>query len=204
MEWIALDKDALDVLLTVIQILTLIALIIYVKKTWDMAVSTEKSAKISEKTLIEMRDIRNDETAPYIVAYFELEDHSLHLIVENIGKGLAKNVKIEFDPKLECNGHDISETPLIKDGIPSMPPNYKIKTYFDTTVRYLKSGLPLSYNVKISYYGGLINTERTTEFVLDLTYIKGIHFVKRNRMHDLVKEIEDMKKVQIKILEKIK
>lgn len=70
-------KDWLDVLLAMIQILTLIALGIYVKKTWDMAVS-------AEETLQEMKDTRDQETSPYIVAYFEVSRYELYLVIENV------------------------------------------------------------------------------------------------------------------------
>ncbi|MDO9044815.1 MAG: hypothetical protein Q7U35_05845 [Methanobacteriaceae archaeon] len=56
-------KDLIDIILVGVQIATLIALITYVKKTWDMAVSTEKSAKVSEKTLDEIKETRDQEVA---------------------------------------------------------------------------------------------------------------------------------------------
>lgn len=197
------SKDLLDIILVIIQIFTLIALLIYVKKTWDMAVATENSAKTSEKTLKEMKESRDDENAPYIVCYFELEDHTIHFVVENVGKGLAQNIKMEFTPKLRCSGYDINDISMIKDGIPYMPPNYKIKTFFDTSPRYLSSELPLHYDAKISYYGGITGKKRITKYTLDLNYIKGIHFLSRNKMHDLVKEVKEIRKVQEKIKGKL-
>lgn len=124
-------KDLIDIILVGVQIATLVALIIYVKKTWDMAVSTEKSAKVSEKTLEEMKETRDQEAAPYVVAYFDFKDHEIDLVVENVGKGLARDIKIEFEPKLQnSDGEGINDLSLIKDGIGSIPPNYKIKTFF--------------------------------------------------------------------------
>lgn len=202
MDLIAPNKDGLDIILMSIQILTLIALIIYVKKTWDMAVSTEKSAKTSEKTLQEMKETRDQEIAPYIVSYFEFKDHDLYLVVENVGKGLAKDVKFEFNPELQTD-YDISNTPLIRDGLPSMPPKYKVKTFFNDIPTYLNSELPLKYDVKITYNGGLNEEIRSMEYTLDLGFIEKIEFIDENKMHNLVNEIKEMRKTHEKILQKL-
>jgi hypothetical protein len=203
MDVISPTTSWLDIILAIVQIFTLIALIIYVKKTWDMAVATEVSAKSSESTLQEMKETRDQEIAPYIVCYFEMKGHHIYLNIENVGKGLAKDIKFEFSPKIRSVGYDVSETPLIKNGIPSMPPNYKIQTFFDSSPRYLNSELPLTYNVKIIFYGGLGNKKRISEQIIDLEYIKGIHFISENRMHDLVKEVEKIRKVQEDILKNL-
>lgn len=148
------------------------------------------------------RSASKRESAPYIVCYFEPKDHFIYLIIENVGKGLAKDIKLDFNPKLQCH-YEISDTPLIRDGIPSMPPNFKIRTYFSDSPTYLNSGLPLSYNVKITYKGTLDTEIKSTEHIVDLNFIKGIHFVGQNTMHDLVNEIKEIRKIHQKILDKI-
>jgi MFS superfamily sulfate permease-like transporter len=140
--------DIINTILQGVQIATLIALIIYVKKTWDMAVSTEKSAKVSERTLDEIKKTRDQEIAPYVVVYFDFKDHEMYLIVENIGKGLARDFKVEFKPKLQnTRGNEINNISMIRDGIASIPPKYKIKTFFDMSFSYFDNELPL--NIKL-------------------------------------------------------
>ena len=123
-------KDWIDLILAGVQIFTLIALVIYVKKTWDMADSTEKSVN-------EMKEARDQESAPYVLVYFDFCDHEMYLVVENAGKGLAKDVSFDFEPSLvNSRGTKISELSLLKDGIGSIPPKYQIRHFFDMSPSY--------------------------------------------------------------------
>ncbi|ADZ09367.1 hypothetical protein Metbo_1122 [Methanobacterium lacus] len=195
---LAADKDIMDIIIAIIQMITLIFLIIYVWKTYDMAVSTEKSAKVSQLTLQEMKETRDQEIAPYVVAYFEFENRIINLIVENVGKGLAKDVKIKFDPKLISSiGHDINEIAFIKEGIGSMPPKYKIKTFFDSTIGYYGiKNFPNKYNAKITYYGGLEESKRTTEHILDIGAYFNVLSSEEKGFNEVVKELEKISKAQ--------
>ncbi len=196
----------LNNILAGVQILTLIALIIYVVKTWQMASATKNYAKTTEKTLDEMKETRVQESAPYVVVYFDFIGHEIYLVVENVGKGLAKDVKIEFRPELENTGQGkkINDTPMIKDGIGSIPPNYKIRHFFDMSFAYYEKKLPLEYKVKISYNGGLTNIEKTTENVLDLAFHQKISFLGKKGMNELVKEIETLNKNNANINENLR
>jgi len=49
-----MGKEIVDIILAIVQIGTLIALIIYVIKTWQMASASKKSAEISEEILKEI------------------------------------------------------------------------------------------------------------------------------------------------------
>ncbi|AIS30988.1 hypothetical protein [Methanobacterium formicicum] len=196
---LASDKDIIDIILAIIQIFTLIFLIIYVWKTYDMAVSTEKSAEVSKLTLQEMKETRDQEIAPYVVAYFEFENQTINLVIENVGKGLAKNVKIEFDPKLVNSfpDHDINDVAFIKEGIGSMPPNYKIETFFDSAIDYYgNEEFPSKYNAKITYYGGLNETKRITKYILDIGSHYNILFSTKKGFNEVVKELERISKAQ--------
>lgn len=133
-----------NMVLAIANIATLIAIIIYVIKTSEMAKATREYAKISKETLEEMRDTRDQTTAPYIVCYFEFKQNSMYLVVKNIGKGLAENVKIELDPSLiNFRGENLSETSIFRHGISSMPPGYEIKTFVDLPFKYFEKKLPL-------------------------------------------------------------
>jgi hypothetical protein len=176
-----MDELLLNKLLLITQIATLIALIVYVIKTWHIASATKESAEASKLVLEEMRESRDQETAPYVVAYFdELPNtQNIFLIVKNIGKSIALNVKLEFDPSLEnvSSQHKVSNIAFIKDGISSMPPGYEIKTFFDNAAGYFSKNLPLIYKVKISYIGGVKSTERFYEQIMDLSALKGLIYL---------------------------
>ena len=159
-----------------VQIATLIALIIYVIDTRRMASASRKSAEIAEKTLLEMKEQRDAEIAPYVVAY--LDDQGpingiLSLVIKNTGKTVAKNVKIIFDPPLQTRYPDLLERVLPPDGILSIPPDYEIRTTLDSFVTYKKSGT-MAFTVTVTYLGGMDNKLREDKYHLDLTLFRGI------------------------------
>lgn len=189
---------------SIVQTISLIFLIIYVIKTWQMASSTRKAAEATELSVQEMREIRDEETAPHIVIYFELpQEKVVYLVVNNIGKGTATNIKLDFDPPLQTAGQmpAISETPMIRDGIASMPPGYKLRTLLGSSFEYFGDDkLPLRYSVTVSYFGGLRADQRVVKQVLDLSMHKNLMYIRQKGIHELTKEVEGLVKGQNKII----
>ena len=58
--------------------------------------------------------------------YFEIDAHRRYLVLENVGKSIAEEVKIKFEPELKnSKGEKYNELKKIS----YLPPNYKIKTF---------------------------------------------------------------------------
>ena len=201
-----MEKEIIAITLAIVQIATLIALIIYVIKTWQIASASKKSTEVSEGILKEMKESRDQEVAPYVVAYFDIPYGMplIYLIVRNAGKSVAKDVKLEFQPPLKnSNGEAINNIPFIKDGIGSIPPEYEIKTFFDTAISYFgKKELPLTYTAKVSYSGGLWPATRNEEQIMDLSAFKSV-YINMKGMHELVKEVEMLVKYNNEIKKKL-
>jgi hypothetical protein len=164
------------------QLLSLIALVIYVVKTWQMANATRNSAETSTATLKQMQDVRDAETAPNVVAFFDVdrEKDFLYLIVKNIGRSIAKSVKLQFRPPLRNTEEtDLSTSPLVMNGFGDIPPNHEIKILFDRATLYMNAGFatdgayPLTYYINVSYASAAKPERRNVEFVADLTFYKG-------------------------------
>lgn len=191
-----MDPNTLNTILVAVQVLTLIALVIYVIKTWEMASATKQAAEVSRQTLEEMKESRDQEVAPYVVVHFELPfgKRWIYLVVKNIGKSIAEDIRVEFTPPLRnTEGEKISNLAMIQHGIPSLPPNAEVRTFFDTTLEYFKHAeLPLAYDVKVSYAGGINATKRISDQVIDLSAHKGRIWVDEKGMHELVREVHDL------------
>lgn len=154
-----------------------------------VAIGTLALALNSRNTLWEMKATRDIETSPYIVAYFDVPHGEVwaDLVIKNIGRGVARNVRMEFDPELtNTENHNLMGLPMIRDGIPMMPPDYEIRTTFDFTQRYFNAGLPMRYNVRLTYTGGVDNAPRENECVADLSPFQHLTHIVRHDMHDLV------------------
>lgn len=194
-----IDPLTQQMILFFVQIASLIFLIIYVVKTWEMASATRKAAEATEKSVLEMRETRDQETAPFVVAYFDFqaEPGLIYLVVKNIGRTVATQVRLTFTPELYFGDDNylLKEAGFLKNGIESMPPNYEIRTLIDSSSRYFGNNeLPLKYNVEITYYGGIESKQRITIQQLDLSANKGILYTHSKTMNDLVIQVEKLVK----------
>jgi hypothetical protein len=182
---------------SIIGTFSLIFLIIYVIKTWQIASSTKKSTEISERILKEMAAAREQEAAPYVVAFFELENESNNLptvffTIKNEGKTAAKNVKLDFDPPLPTLAYspaprNLNNLNMVKDGIPVMPPGFKIKTTFGFYTSLAGKGM--SYRLKISFYG-LHNEPEFVEYILDLSPFSDLLYDSPSGMPQLIEQVK--------------
>lgn len=201
-----LDLATQQIILFFVQVASLLFLIIYVAKTWEMASATRKAAEATEKSVVEMRETRDQETAPFVIVYFDVrtEGGLIYLVVKNIGRTVATRVKLSFTPELRCsrNDHLLGEVGFIKNGIESMPPNYEIRTLVDSSPAYFrKEELPLKYDVETTYYGGVESKKRVTNQLLDLSAYKGVSYVRNKNIGNLVEEVEKLSKETRKINE---
>jgi hypothetical protein len=192
-----INKEVLDIVLPITQILILATLIVYLIKTWRIASSTQAAAEVFALSLQVMKEARDQEIAPYVVVYFDIPygDRIIYLVVKNIGKSTARDIRIQLKPKLLSNsGEDIDELPIIKNGIASLSPNHEIKMFVESTTTFFfgRSDRPLTYEATVSFYGGLKETQRVSEQVLDLTADKRLDKIAHRGRHDLVSEVEQI------------
>jgi hypothetical protein len=153
------------IITTVVQVATLIVVIIYTIYTARMTSAARASAEAANNTIKEMKEARDQENAPYIVVYFDIPQNK-HLIYL-----------------------------VIKNGIPSLPPNYEISTLFDGVInRFGNAIFPMTYMVEVSYTGGLVKDRRTSIQTLDLSMFYGLMKVNEKGQDELVKAVEDIAK----------
>jgi hypothetical protein len=175
----------------------LIALIRYVRKTSEIAESSEattaalkkttaaslKAVELSRQVLVEMKETRSLLTAPLVVASFEREDDKqidgLFFILENVGKGVARDVRYSFSPELW--GHDDEAVERILElgkGIDSLPPNYRLKNYFGRAGFYIdlesetnediNPEVPRQFEVTVAFNDAVTGEQHSDKYFLDL------------------------------------
>jgi hypothetical protein len=154
----------------------------------------------------EMKEARDQESAPYVVPYININKHMMFFGIKNIGKSVAKNIKIEVRPEFKSSifGDKIRDLSLIKNGLSSLPPGHELGTMFDVSHIYLnRDDFPMSYFVKVSYEGGIHKEPRDYEQVLDLSVYKDIIPDDDMNLDDVVKQLEDLSKYDKKIAEEL-
>jgi hypothetical protein len=97
------------------------------------------AAGVGWRQLNEARKLRERSLRPFVVVDFELDENiEIYLAITNIAATLARDVKIVFDHPFESGAMPAKEgqeravdrfTRRLAEGIPSLPPGKKIRTF---------------------------------------------------------------------------
>ena len=96
------------------------------------------AAVFSYGQVTQARRAREDQVRPFVVVDLQSSlawQNMIDLVVENVGKTIAKDVRVEFQPPLESSQSDsrmhLQESVLVKQGIPTLPPGRRVSALFD-------------------------------------------------------------------------
>lgn len=191
-----MNKETIDCVLVIVQIATLIALIVYVWKTWQMASATRKASEAAQNTVNEMKTSREAEYRPYVVAYFELVRHNIILFtVKNNGHSQAREISVIFEPEIKAtNGDKIRRILSSSFGDFSLQPQQLLQTYVDQISRYLNNDqFPSSYKIIVQYKSGDSSQRYEDVYYLDLGVYKGLLVLDDKDIPALVDELRHIK-----------
>lgn len=193
-----------DWVLFFVQVSTLVFLMIYVWKTWEMATATRAAAEASSAAAIEAKEARMEALAPRMMVYFSPEQiHLAEVVVENIGAGTAANVKFAFEPPLQASGSSFDANRFFESVKPIIPPRFRMLHGVDTWTSYLRGNLPHRYDVRITYTGKENGREYDEVHVLDIDAIAHRMEFGKKGIEDLIKEVEKIPKILDDNLNKI-
>lgn len=198
---------------------SLIALVVYVAKTWEIArerarsaaatqtaaKATERSARTSELVLAEMRAARFAETAPYMVAYFDMPSGGgmIALVVKNVGRSAARDVRVRFTPPLASSIGEAAGHPLpyfLNGAIPFFPPGHEVRTALWAHWHVLGEDKDkTSYRVNISYVDGRIDEQHSEDYVLDLSGYRDTVSERPTTLKEINQTLAGIAKEQAKI-----
>jgi hypothetical protein len=142
----------------------------------------------------EARALREEQARPFVIVDFEA-GWLVYLTVENLGRTMARNVSIKFDKPLTSSlqgRRELDESPLFREPIPTLPPGKKIRVLFDQFPARLEAGLPLTYDVDVSYKGPTGKKPLKDTYRLDLGIYVGSTLPPKG-IPELVTEVEKLR-----------
>ncbi len=151
----------------------------------------------------EARTLREAQAQPFVVADFDMSPAStvvLDLVLSNVGKTVAKDVHVSFEPPLESayfekDEYDISQAVILNKGIPTMPPGKVFRLLFDRGPDRHASDLPTVYDVTVRFSNYRGRAQEPLIYRLDLNILFGWRFVGLLGVHQGVKALEDIAKL---------
>jgi len=125
------------------------------------------------KQVAESKELREQQSRPYVVVDFRYRSALAVLSIENIGSTVASDIAISVERPFESTipGVDPMGTHVMREGIPMLVPGRRIEILFDSVITRFESDLPMTYEVAVSY-AGYRNTIYRDIYVLDFDHVK--------------------------------
>ena len=184
-------KEMIDI---VCQITLTLATLILAWKTWQL--------------VIEQIKIRKASIEPFITVYLETAETNptlKFLIVQNIGTGVAKDLKFTIEKDLTGYGSQVkslSSIGLFKYGMTFFPPNYQKKFFlFDSTGQEIADKLFNDKIIFIASYNNIFDKSKTEKFIINLEEHRGASQLNHSdkyigRIAESLIEIKDILKIK--------
>jgi hypothetical protein len=159
------------------------------------------AAVVAAWQVIEARRLREATLRPFVVVDFEVESGEIYLAVSNIGKTMARDVRITFDRHLESAvhaGRDPNRLQQFEErlasGIATLPPGKSIRMLFDLSAqRTPEQNLTDRYTVTASYTADATNRRYENQTMdLDFGIYQPLVWINKKGVHEIAKGVEDL------------
>lgn len=145
----------------------------------------------------EARTLREEQAAPYVVVDAEISPASsmyMDLVVKNIGKTVARDVQISFDPPLQSTMDD-RDFPRARAGflaraIPAIPPGREYRMLLESGPELHKSDLPRVYRADVDFDG--VGGPHSLTYEIDLNLFYDFESLSVYGIHDVAKHLKDI------------
>ena len=195
-----------EILTVSLQSLTLIFLAIYVAKTWAIAQSNREMVDANQELIRVSKSAKELEYAPYIITRFDFEHNIGNLIVKNIGKTPAWNVKIKINPDIiglfpddDVRDLHIKHWKKVEnEGIRQIVPNEEIRIFVNVSPTiFAKSKDNYKYEINTVCSGGLSKKEHSFSVSVDIEeeLNRPTALLPDNKIKDIVKSIKELNRI---------
>lgn len=163
---------------------------------WVTIALVAGSLLYAHRQVAEARDLRREQTRPYVVPSIGVEQQNMFLFVlENIGQTAAYDVRINFDQGPHSTLGDIENLRILHVPIPTMPPGHRYRACWDVSFNVLSDDYPhpTTYEVTLDYndsHGRPCGPER---FVLDFHTYDG-QAVELRGINEIAKALEGIQR----------
>jgi hypothetical protein len=153
------------------------------------------AAFVAWKQVREARELREEQQRPFVVVDFDLQNgYMTFLEVANLGTSLARDVRIEIDPPLaSASDVDLAGLKMLTEGIATLAPGKKYRTFFDMGFRRAEADLPMNYIASVSYTDEKGKRSFNETLNLDLDLFMNLISITRHDVHDVNKRLEEIR-----------
>jgi hypothetical protein len=142
----------------------------------------------------EARRLREQQSRPFVVIDFDIERGvETYLEVANLGNSLARDVTFEITPPLQSSiDVQVEKFKMLNEGIATLAPGKRYRTFFDTGIQRIGSDLPLTYEVIVRYRDQDARRSFEESINLDLAQFLYLETPSRRDVHDVSEHLKDI------------
>ncbi|CAH1218966.1 hypothetical protein PAECIP111892_04637 [Paenibacillus auburnensis] len=171
----------------VVSSILLIVTILYLLATREMVTEARRQRELQEEPAVSVRIVPDKDNFDILV-----------VTLKNTGGAPAYDVSVQFTPDLPYDDGGINDLDIFKR-MPYLDKNEVVEFFFASTYEYFKSDSPKRATANITYYKTpLVEHNKNNQPIrrtvaLNIEERKGHLYIPRNGVHDLVKEVEELK-----------
>jgi hypothetical protein len=146
----------------------------------------------------EARRLRKGSLRPFVVVDFEVDAPEVYVAVSNMGRTMARDVRVTFDAPFESGVFADDQHTLrhfeerFAAGLHSMPPGKKIRTLLDLGTHRPAGKFNDRYTASIAYKSDVTGDNYCDTVVLDYDLYRNLVRVERKDIHDVHERLKEI------------
>lgn len=160
------------------------------------------AATVGNRQLSEARRLRREQAQPYVVVFTDSsggDPRHLDLVIKNVGKTAATNVRMVFSAPLESavlRGHPNHSPVKTPARIPVLVPDQEWRTFWDfTPARDEAKDLPEHYTATVTFDDSQGQTVGSYTFEIDWRVLIDRGFITVYNLHDVATALREISEV---------
>lgn len=162
-----------------------------------IALGVLSMALITKSMIAELHSLREAEFRPFLTMDFIVTYGKpwIHLLVKNLGKEMATDVKIELEPQLlDWKGRSLQDSSELQKAMKFMPPGKEVRFFVGVADEYFGQQKPMAFHANI-WYGNPGGTRTFHEEAeLDLSNYEEFASLTTKDMNQLTSKLDDLTK----------
>ncbi len=155
---------------------------------------TVQALELSQNILTEMRATRETQAVPYVVLSLEVHDQIVHLVMENLGQVVARQIALEWQPLPDqalINGREWAH--FVTGTTPTLAPRQRLVCVLGTyPAVYAHPARQSRYQVTVRYRGANDDVQFQGTDILDFNSLAGMESLALQQGQQMIAKLDQI------------
>jgi hypothetical protein len=154
--------------------------------------AAKAQVRYAAKQLEFAEQIQRDQAQPYVFVDLRPDERDpvlMMLMIENLGRTVARDVRVAFDPPLRSKTFSqISDLRVLREGVAALPPGRRLSWFFESSFEIFDPNLPGKYTVTVDAVGPFGPLDQLV-YDIDLSALEHSEARSRAQLKDVVDQL---------------